>query len=181
MKFTIFTCLSLVACIIVSCNRHGQQRMVQVTERIQYDVDIKSPDPDFDWWVQNIEGSKREVFIKQVMDAAYNGQVKAYSYFGESLTPRQVREIGFRRDTLTFQRAEPPYAFYDTVVERRINFNDITRFRFLEEWRMDPNTLEIHKKVTGIAPILKRYEETGELRGYMPLFWVYFDEEHRLK
>ncbi|MDD5507554.1 MAG: hypothetical protein PHD25_04390, partial [Bacteroidales bacterium] len=83
-------------------------KMTLITERIQYDVDIKSPDPDFDWWVQNIEGSKREVFIRQVMEAAYEGKVRTFSYFNEPLTPRQVREIGFQSDTLTFQRAVPP-------------------------------------------------------------------------
>ncbi len=163
---------------MVSCHQPAMDKMTLITERIQYDVDIKSPDPDFDWWVQNIEGSKREVFIRQVMEAAYEGKVRTFSYFNEPLTPRQVREIGFQSDTLTFQRAVPPYDFYDTVVERRINFQDITRFRFLEEWYMDPKSFGITKKVVGIAPVLRRYTENGEWMGYMPLFWIYFDENY---
>lgn len=178
MKPLFLLILITLFCVIISCNRSSKDSLVPVTERIQYDVDIKSPDPDFDWWVQNIEGSKREIFIRQVMDAAYNGKVRTYSYFNEPLTPRQVREIGFSADTLTFQRATPPYDLFDTVVEQTLNFNDITRFRFLEEWYMDPGTFEITKKVVGMAPIIRKYEETGELRGYMPLFWIYFDENY---
>lgn len=173
--------LFMIACtfmLLYSCRHPDTDKMILITERIQYDVDIKSPDPDFDWWVQNIEGSKREVFIRQVMDAAYEGKVRTYSYFNEPLIPQQVREIGFRADTLTFQRAVPPYDFYDTIVEHRINFQDITRFRFLEEWYMDPGSHGITKKVIGIAPVLRRYTETGELMGYMPLFWIYFDENY---
>ncbi len=162
---------------VISC-RHSEKDLFVVTDRIQYDVDIKSPDPDFDWWVQNIEGSRREVFIRQVMEAAYAGKVRAYSYFNEPLTPQQVKEIGFRADTLTFQRAEPPYDFYDTIVEQRINLQDITRFRFLEAWYMDPASCAVSKKVIGMAPIIRNYGETGELRGYMPLFWIYFDENY---
>ncbi|MBP6977685.1 MAG: hypothetical protein PHD61_00510 [Bacteroidales bacterium] len=167
----------LFAFTILSC-RHEQKDRILVTDRIQYDVDIKTPDPDYDWWVQNIEGSKREVFIRKVMDAAYQGKVRTYSYFNEPLSPQQVREIGFRSDTLTFQRAEPPYNFYDTIVEERIHLQDITRFRFLEEWYMDPKTLVISKRVIGVAPIIRNYDQNGELRGYMPLFWIYFDENY---
>jgi len=174
--FILFSCA--LFCLATSCDRQAKRRLVLITDRIQYDVDIKTPDPDFDWWIQNIEGSKREVFIRQVMDAAYEGKVRTYSYFNAPLTPGQVREIGFRADTLTFQRAVPPYDLYDTVVERRINLQDITRFRFLEEWYMAPKSYEITKKVTGIAPVIRVYEETGELRGYMPLFWIYFDENY---
>ncbi|HOW25161.1 MAG TPA: hypothetical protein PK711_05775 [Bacteroidales bacterium] len=178
MKLTQILLACALMGLMISCHRQDQYQGTLITDRIQYDVDIKSPDPDFDWWVQNIEGSKREVFIRRVMDAAYEGKVRTFSYFNEPLTPEQVKEIGFQADTLTFQRSTPPYEFYDTVVERRINLQDITRFRFLEEWYMDPESFMISKKVIGIAPVLRRYTESGELMGYMPLFWIYFDENY---
>ncbi|MCK5838986.1 MAG: hypothetical protein KAG99_04010, partial [Bacteroidales bacterium] len=94
------------------------------------------------------------------------------------LTAEQVKSIGYRRDTLTFQRAYPPYELFDTIVEEKIEIRDITRFRFLEEWYFNDKTLEIEKKVLGIAPVVRRYDENGNLRGHMPLFWVYLDDRY---
>jgi hypothetical protein len=158
-----------------SCGRSNKDKQL-VTDRIQYDVDIKSPDPEFDWWVQNIEGSSREAFIRQIIDAAYSGKLRVYNYFNEPLTAEEVKMIGNRSDTFTFQREYPPYDFYDTVIRQRLEMKDITRIRFLEEWYMDEKTLEFDKKIVGIAPIIRKYDPNGELRGYMPLFWVYLDE-----
>jgi hypothetical protein len=141
-------------------------------------VDIKSPDPEYDWWVQNIEGSKREMFIRKLIDAAYSGKLRIYNYFNEPLTVEEVRSIGNRTDTVTFQREYPPYDFYDTVIRQQLELRDITRIRFLEEWSMDDKTLEFSKKIVGIAPIIRKYDENGDLRGYMPLFWVYLDESY---
>ena len=163
---------------VFSCQQPDRKHDSLLTERIQYDVTIKSPDVDYDWWVQNIEGRSREAFVRRVLEAASNGEVQAYNYFNHPLTPEQVRSIGYRRDTLTFQRAYPPYEFFDTIVEEKIEIRDITRFRFLEEWYFNNNTLEIEKKVLGIAPIVRKYDEHGDLRGYMPLFWVYLDDRY---
>jgi hypothetical protein len=166
---------------ILSCNNSSKKNMTFITERIQYDVPIKSPDPDYDWWVQNIEGPKREAFVRMIIESAYSGKYRVYDYFNNPLTAEQVKNIGYRRDTLTFQRTNPPYALYDTIVEKKLELRDITRIRFLEEWYMDENHLIMQKKVVGIAPITAVYSDSGELRGYMPLFWIYMDEKYPVK
>lgn len=149
-----------------------------ITERIQYDVTIKSPDQEWDWWVQNLEGPKREAFVKMIMDAAYEGKVKSYDYFNKELTVKEVKEIENGIDTLVGSSPNPPYNDTTVIVERKLDMNKITRVRFLEEWKMDKNTLQIEKKVLGIAPILEVYNDDGSLRGYMPMFWVYLDKEY---
>ena len=175
-----FNQLMVVSILIsaFSCQQPDREHGTLIVERIQYDVTIKSPDVDYDWWVQNIEGRSREALIRRVLEAAGKGEVQAYNYFNNPLTAEQVKSIGYRRDTLTFQRAYPPYELFDTIVEEKIEIRDITRFRFLEEWYFNDKTLEIEKKVLGIAPVVRRYDENGNLRGHMPLFWVYLDDRY---
>ena len=52
----------------------------------------------------------------------------------------------------------------------------ITDIRFLEEWTFDPNTMYLQKKVVGICPLIKEYDAKGGFRGYIILFWVYFND-----
>jgi hypothetical protein len=64
------------------------------------------------------------------------------------------------------------------VLVTEIRMDDITKLRFLEEWRMNDKTLEFNKKVLGICPLVERHTDSGELRGYKPLFWVFFDDKY---
>ncbi len=172
MKTPILLCLVLAG-LVFSCR--DQKSKSLVTERIQYDVSIKSPDPEFDWWVQNIEGSKREQFVKAILNAAYKGDLKAYDIFHLPMSPEEVKAIGNRTDTILTSSPVPPYNDTLMPVKQSLDLQRITRVRFLEEWRMDESSLQFDKKVLGIAPILEVFNEDGSLRGYMPMFWVYLD------
>ena len=90
MKTIIQTLLSLLVLAFAASSCNGKKETAEtdkilLAERVQYDVLIKSPDTDLDWWVQNIEGSKRETFIKTILKLASDGKVKAYDYFNEPL------------------------------------------------------------------------------------------------
>lgn len=160
-------------------NTKNKENEIIITKRIQYDVNIKSPDVDFDWWVQNIEGQDRENFVRKIISAAYKGKVKAYdACFNTPLTLDQLKAIENYTDTVTLQRSYSPYKEYDTIIGHQINLNQITRIRFLEEWYFQENDIVINKKVIGIAPMIKKYSEEGNFRGYMPLFWLYFDKAY---
>lgn len=168
----------ITGCIITACNDTDPQKGEILTRRIQYDVAIKSPDPSFDWWIQNIDGETRESFVRRLLESSYSGKLRTYDIFHKELSPEQVKAVGKRTDTLTFQRAVPPYELFDTVVHETFSIKDISKIRFLEEWTTDPGTMQISKRVIGISPLLERYGQDGELRGYMPMFWIYFDADY---
>ena len=177
--FAIF--LGLFSCKNSTNNSTKTDNKNLVTERIQYEVSIKTPDPDFDWWVQNIEGSKRESFIQKILDAAYSGKVKAYDSFGTLLSPKQVKETGGKDDTIVMQKMAPPYGDSISIINNKLDIQKVYKLSFLEEWSMDPATLKFEKRVLGFAPLVEKREENGDIRGYRPLFWVYFDDNYPLK
>lgn len=158
------------AMLLFSC---GGRKGSLLTERIQYDVTIKSPEVDLAWWVQNLEGPKREKFIQSVIQSARSGKLKIYDVMNfKQMSSADVLATGTRTELLTLQRPYEPYENYDTIVSRELQLSDITRVRFLEEWYLNEDNGRITKKVIAICPLVESYTETGEMRGYQPLFWM---------
>jgi len=174
MKNLNLLLLLLLAAFFLSCN--NEDKFQNLSERIQYDVPIKNKDVDANWWVNNIVGPDREDLIKGIFEKAQNGEIKVYDYFNELLTPEDVRKIGIDTSYKTIKRNTPPYEEYDTMIVTQLEWEDITKLRFLEEWKIDPKTMDIQKTVIGIAPV-KMVTVGGNLYS-MPLFWIYLDEKY---
>jgi len=156
-----------------SCKRSDKDARALITDRIQYDVMLKNADSTADWWVQNLDGRLREAFIKLVMEKAYSGKYKTYNFLTlMPITTEQAKAIGNRTDTLSLQRSSPPYDMYDTIIKNELRMSDILKIRFLEAWYWNDHTNRMEKEIQGICPMLGNYTETGEFRGYQPLFWI---------
>lgn len=145
----------------------------RITEKIIYDVPIKNRDAEADWWQNNLPGPARDKFVNRLMDAAKSGEVRVHDIDRIAFSPEEASNIGIEIATMTFQRPEPPYSSYDTVVRSEIDYRDITRIRFMEEWYFDDRHLLIDKKVIAIAPVVENYGPDGKFRGYEALFWVF--------
>jgi len=165
--------LTSISIFLVACQ---QQEKEIITEKIQYDVNIKSPDPDYDWWIQNLPGPQREKFVDMIIDGALSGKYQAYDYYNQPISAGDVKLILSDTSFYTIVDEEPPYTERDTMVVSNIFREDILRIRFLEEWRIDPNTLQVEKKILGIAPIARRPDLMG-IERWQPLFWIYTDEK----
>lgn len=175
-------CILIVSIFLAACNDKKDKRNNKIlTERIQYDVLIKTPNIEFDWWVQNIEGSKRESFVRTILDLAYSGKVKAYDYFNKPLTLKDVKAIDTFSDTISLPDPVIPNKMNDTVIKHELDIQKITKVRFLEEWYLDEDSYSFDKKVVGIMLMKENYGDSMELRGYSPLFWLYFDKAYPAK
>lgn len=178
-KFVILAFTMIFSIFSPSCHNGVDAGKNIVTKRIQYDVPIRNTDPDMDWWVQNIEGSDREKLIKDILSRVTGGEVKAYDFLScKPFTTDEIKKMMKRVDTISVERSTPPYDLVDTVLITEIRLSDITKLRFLEEWSMNEKTLAFTKKVAGICPMVERLTDSGELRGYKPLFWVFFDDQY---
>jgi len=155
-----------------------QQEREVIANKIQYDVNIKSPDPDYDWWIQNLPGPQRDNLVNMIINGALSGRFQAYDYFNQPITPGEVSMILSDTSLLRLAGKNPPYEEHDTMIIYHITYDDILRIRFLEEWTIDPATLQMNKKILGIAPVARRYDLSGTER-WQPLFWVYTDDNYR--
>jgi hypothetical protein len=131
-------------------------------------------DPNFDWWIKNIEGSDREALLNNIFDQVLSGEVQAYDYFNEPLTVGQVESMMVDTVHMVLQRPYDPYDEYDTTIYQVTLPTDFEILRFLEEWKYDEKSLLIDKKVLGICPVMQI--EIGGKQVTRPFFWVYFEE-----
>jgi hypothetical protein len=173
-------CLAILftAC---SSNKEDNAGTTIITEKIEYPVFIKSPyeEEQGDWWKENIETSKRTDFAQLLMDWAYSGKVAAYDFVtNQALTVEQVKLIGNETDTILVTEKFPPYDEKDTVIQQKLDIRLIHKVKFLEEWSYNLDDHSISKKVIGIAPTLTIYDDSVDIKGYRPLFWLYFDKEY---
>ena len=175
MKKLFFAVIALSVILVLT---HCQQKeeidnRTLITKKIQYDVPILNDNPDYDWWIGNIEGSDREVLLQNIFDRVKSGDVTAYDYFNEPMSVRQIERLLIDSMHMTLQRPYDPYDEYDTLIIAKILPSDVTILRFLEEWKYDEGSLLIDKKVKALCPVIQ--VEVNEQTLTRPLFWVYFD------
>ncbi len=170
----IFFALLAITVIMTSCTEKHQPMLI--TKKIQYDVNIKSPNPEYDWWIQNLVGPDREKLVDMIIDGAKNGKYKVYNYYYQPISADKVADI--LSDTLVrkLQHTSPPYEFYDTLIIHRIRNSDIEKIRFMEEWRTNPATMNFEKIIRGICPVARRIDAMGNAH-WQPLFWIFFDKK----
>lgn len=165
----------LMVFLMVSC---GNGKGDKLTERIQYDVTIKSPENDLEWWVQNLEGPKREKLVQAIIESARSGKLKVYDVMSnKALDEQQIKDQGTRTELLTLQRPNEPYEEYDTVIRRELQLSDITRLRFLEQWYLNESNGKISKEIIAVCPLVESYTEEGTYRGHRPLFWLSYNKK----
>jgi hypothetical protein len=150
-----------------------------ITKKIQYDVLIKSIDKQKDWWIDNIETTDREKFLEKIIEVVAKGKIKAYDFFNNLLDKKKFEELLHRTDTVVMQRLTEPFDNYDTICKTDFDQKSILKMRFIEEWTLNTQTFKFYKKVLAICPMVEGLDDKGNLRGYTPLFWVYFDENIR--
>ncbi len=143
-----------------------------ITKRIQYDVNIKSPNPNYDWWIQNLVGPQREKLAETILRGAVSGKIKVYDYYYQPLNKQAVARILSDTIAIRVKETKPPYAVKDTLIIKHIGIKDIQRLRFLEEWRINPKTMQFTKIIKGIAPVARHFDAQGNVR-WQPLFWIF--------
>lgn len=177
MKLKFFSFILFLLIFLGACQNHQEKA---VTRKIQYDVTIKSPNLNYDWWIQNVSGPQREDLVKMILQGALDGKYQAYDYFYKPISRTKVAQILF--DTLhrEIQEKNPPYRYKDTLIVSRITWKNIEKLRFMEEWSVNPKNLLFIKKVVGIAPVAKITDAGGNVR-WQPLFWIFPDKNYLKK
>ena len=69
-----------------------------------------------------------------------------------------------------------PTTTYDTSVVDPLTTDRIKRYRIKEDWFFDKQRSKMEVRIIGIAPMKEAKGEDGEVRGYAPIFWLYYPE-----
>ena len=112
-------------------------------------------------------------------EAVSNGEAAAYSAetddFSIGLSQQEVNGMMASFDTII---VIDPVTLVETVqvVENKMNWEDVKRFRIKEKWFFDARTSTMQCRILGIAPLREEYDNMGNFRYETPMFWVNFQE-----
>ncbi|MFN3876123.1 MAG: gliding motility protein GldN [Flavobacteriales bacterium] len=112
-----------------------------------------------------------------------DGSITAYSpgalldddEFKVALLAGELKEIFTRMDT---QYTESLTTGDMEMVVQPVNLEsrDIKMYKIKEDWIFDKQRSTLDIRIIGIAPMKEVKGDDGEVRGYAPLFWLYYPE-----
>ena len=174
--------------IMVSCSQEptpnvegtGEQSPIPgkmiIAEGFRSEALIEFPEED-EMWRGKID---QHILVNAIFDAIYEGRVKPYDFITDDpLTIEDVKAIESSIDTIYMEDFETG-EIQMKVLEDELRRDEITKVFFKEDWYFDTANFKMEKKVIGISLAIESYDSSGNLRGYEPLFIVYFDERYPL-
>jgi gliding motility associated protien GldN len=107
---------------------------------------------------------------------AYNpGPVGQDDEFKVPYTPAEVKGLLSKIDTL--QRPNLITEEMETVIDtQEVTSENIKRYLLKEDWIFDRQRSVMDIRIIGICPMEQVIGDDGAVRGYHPLFWLYFPE-----
>ena len=121
--------------------------------------------------------------IQIIQEAAVKGEVRVYDpsvesadQFKKVMDTAEVARIGVKRDTVIQIDPLHPDKEITVVVNNELQYYRITKYRIKEVWFFDTRTSSMQVRIMGIAPVMEDYDEKGNYRGDMTMYWVYFPD-----
>jgi len=95
--------------------------------------------------------------------------------FKKPLLATELKDMFSRMDT---QYTESLTTGDMEMVVQEINLEsrDIKMYKLKEDWIFDKQRSTMDIRIIGIAPMVEKRGEDGEVRGYAPMFWLYYPE-----
>jgi gliding motility associated protien GldN len=123
-------------------------------------------------------------FIEILIDAVKKGKIAAYNPLDDAFTtPMDLeaieRSLGGSVDS---ELVIDPITLEEqwTRVETEFNVNSVSKYQIKEDWLFDRNAGRMVVRIIGIAPLVDRYDEGGNFRGSLALFWLYYPDLRKI-
>ncbi len=125
---------------------------------------------------QRIGGHNDKGLINKIIFGVQEGKIPAYDYYEKKLlSPEQIESMFSPTDTIY---VTDPVTYEETqkVVKNEMDLTKVTKFRVKQDWYFDEKNLKMYSDVKAIAPVRSVFDDSGNYRGDLPLFWVLFEE-----
>ncbi len=116
-----------------------------------------------------------------IWDGLREGTIVAYSAeVDQFLTPITFNEVKDRieiPDTMFVPDPDNPEQKIMKVIKMDFSSENVKKFRIKEDFYFDRQRSVMEVRILGLCPVMEKIDpKSGESRGDMPLFWVYFPE-----
>jgi len=114
--------------------------------------------------------------------AAKNGEITVYDpsvtdadQFKQVMSVDEVKKLGTRIDTV--MQINPVTLEEEQVIQKNdLTWDKIVKYRVKEDWFFDEETSTMMCRIIGIAPIMEDFDASGNYRGDMTMYWVYYPD-----
>lgn len=121
----------------------------------------------------------RQSMTQLIYDAVINGStITPYGTLDDEFTiTLSVAEVEASTSKVDTEFVEDEYGDIQPVpIKEEFWPGSVKRYRLKEEWFFDNQKSVLEARIIGMCPVSEKYDENGEYKGEMPLFWIYFPE-----
>ena len=124
----------------------------------------------------------QQPLIQILHTAAKNGELTVYDnsvvdadQFKQVLSVEDVKKIGSRTDTV--MQINPITLEEEQVIQKNeLTWDKIVKYKVKEDWFFDEETSTMMVRIIGIAPIMEDFDASGNYRGDMTMYWIYYPD-----
>ena len=120
---------------------------------------------------KNISHEQYEKLIETILKRVYNKELNIFSSIDETtkLSPEEIDNILYTSEIIEIEDADG----FETnkTVESKLEAEHITHIEFKENWNYSTNGA-IQKTVQRVGLYKQSFDQTGEVKGLVLIFWV---------
>lgn len=154
---------------------------VMWAKRIWREIDLREK-MNQNYYYPIEENNQRKSLIKTIIDGILtDGIITPYSIdddeFSVEYTDNEITSKITRVDSIWKTNPDPPYDTYMDVDTFNFDPTLVKKFKIKEDWVFDRQRSVMEPRIIGIAPIQTFIDQnTQEIKGFGPMFWVYFPQ-----
>jgi gliding motility associated protien GldN len=122
---------------------------------------------------------EKKPLIQIIHEAAKRGDITVYDpavvnadQFTTVMNINDVAKIGSSIDTVQQQSVFNPDQEETVIISNVLTWDKIKKFRIKEVWFFDTKTSSMQVRIIGIAPVMEDYDDAGNYRGDMTMYWI---------
>jgi len=124
----------------------------------------------------------QQPLIQILHTAAKNGELTVYDpavvdadQFKQVMSVEDVKKLGTRVDTV--MQVNPVTLEEEQVIQKNdLTWDKVVKYRVKEDWFFDEETSTMMVRIIGVAPIMEDYDASGNYRGDMTMYWIYYPD-----
>jgi gliding motility associated protien GldN len=124
----------------------------------------------------------QQPLIEILHTASKNGELTVYDpsvvdadQFKQVMSVEDVKKLGSRIDTV--MQINPITLEEEQVIQKNdLTWDKIVKYRVKEDWFFDEETSTMMCRIIGLAPIMEDFDASGNYRGDMTMYWIYYPD-----
>jgi gliding motility associated protien GldN len=146
------------------------------SRRIWREINMKEKLNQPFYYPETPQGSWKS-FMQIVLDNLKEGTITAYED-DKFILPRNYNEIMKSSERSIKKTLFHPGTEieFDTTIVETFQARDVTKLKLKEQWVFDRQRSVLEVRILGICPIKESYDEQGNYRFDIEMFWIYFPE-----